>query len=663
MKNIFIKKTSYDGVASLPPIIKLTQYSSKLAVSYVENISNIKGYDRVGNIGNGYFDFSLDFFHPSEEINNLVADESNGIKLPQNINFINKLITNTKFPILRKTEDIDNRFYVIEIPDYGCQSMSPFYRDFVPQVYVNGYKVWQLYIGMIRQYSTKKAFICIDKNSNVAQLSGTNDEIIIRICFKNNIENIFDDQNSLTLTSSYAEKKLVLTADTNFIFISKNNIKDFQLFNNNTLVPNDLYFYKIEEVLNSSSSDVARQTTDSEDGESSSDYFKQAFINDYQSKTKEAYYRPEAIVRITITLNSEANIEGTWTLKSKQNNLMAYYTDKILDAIPIFSITNFEDINIFNSNGEKLSVLPIGTGTEYEVVPEYVNIRKYEFLINSVPNTTAISQTQILYDNFIYPYNRENAESLVYNSTGKLVYYSFDSETARIYSVGEDIIIYDNGDTIESPSINSESGITYSYLPNLNENFIIRTNNIITDPYLMTNRDLTEELVTSNIYPYNKDLIGLRLDEAEPYYHYSDAENFGTFLNKNVDSSFKDFQTRFNKFSEVVETNISANLVDSNYLQLEKNLYDTLSGALCFFDLSNPISLSTYNNSNCIVFKVDPSEVDHEMIIFYNDNNSIGLCQKIPLIENNTIGFIFLKDTELAYNYVFIRNAKKYSII
>jgi len=84
--------------------------------------------------------------------------------------------------------------------------MSPFYRDFIPHVYINEKKVWQKYVGMIKCYSKKLAFILIDKNNNLnineIETSGNDpDRIVIRICFKNNIENSSDSNtNILNLT-------------------------------------------------------------------------------------------------------------------------------------------------------------------------------------------------------------------------------------------------------------------------------------------------------------------------------------------------------------------------------------------------------------------------------------------------------------------------------
>lgn len=683
MKSIFLKKTSYDSDPSLPPIIKLTQYNSALAQAYVSNISSVDSYSRVGNIGNGYFDFSFDFYHPEAENSSIIPSTSINPKPANNIAYINNIITNKKFPILRKKEDILDRFFVIEISDYGCQAMSPFYRDFVPQVYVNGYKIWQMYIGMIRQYSNKKAFICIDKNAiKDGGPTAIVNEIIVRICFKNNIENKFDDQNNITLTEKYNEntKIISLTATTNFIFLSKNNIRDFQLYYDDTLVPNDMYFYTLEETLANNSSDVAKQTTD--DGSKAEDYFKQAFLNDYQTKDeKEVYYRPEAIVNLKITLSSTKDLNKTWTLKSRQNNLMAYYLkDTGLSCLPIFSVTRPEDINIFDADGSKVEAIDDTNSTSiYEVVPEYDNIRKYEFRITKpTTSTTVMSQAQMLYDNFIYPYNREKAETLIYRS-GLLIYADSSTEYSDAYNKNDDVIIYDSGDKLDKKNkkIEKASGTEYSNInwPNSVDGWpsiVLADSNetVFTDPYLISN-EAEETFHSTNIYPYNKDADGLRLDSNEPYYIYvpETEAKYGLFLNKDIDGSFSTFKTYFeaitgdkDEFSEVVA-------VDANYEQLEKNLYDNIKKFLTLKNGNVDIQHSNYKSGDNIIFQysnskhTDPGHT-YALAIFYNDDKIIKFCEKIPLIDGNKVGIIFINSknsNEAEYN-IFIPNSTEYCI-
>jgi hypothetical protein len=159
-----------------------------------------------------------------------------------NFAILKNICTNMRDPTISK-DWIFNNFYVFEIPDYGNQSMSKTFVDFVPQCFYDPehldapttcVKIKSSYIGMIRSYTQKTAYVLIDKSKYTAYPLST---IIIRCVFKNNLENNY----SITTTTKNDNNtfSLTITPDSAVYF---QNESDFQLYankNNGTSIPLD----------------------------------------------------------------------------------------------------------------------------------------------------------------------------------------------------------------------------------------------------------------------------------------------------------------------------------------------------------------------------------------------------------------------------------------
>ena len=174
MRDVFLddaQQIKAGSEISLPVIIKMCQYNNNQSLldALLDKFKNKdeKKYTSFGNFGNLKFDFSIDCVHRPLKI-----DEENGREVDinyesENMQWINSICHHSKFPTFRR-DDLEKRFWILQIPDYGHQSMSAFYRDFVPHVYFDGKKVWQKYVGMIRQYSQRAAYILIDREANIS---------------------------------------------------------------------------------------------------------------------------------------------------------------------------------------------------------------------------------------------------------------------------------------------------------------------------------------------------------------------------------------------------------------------------------------------------------------------------------------------------------------
>jgi len=74
---------------------------------------------------------------------------------------------------LSKEYLVDN-FWIYNITDYGHQSLSPGFDDFIAIIYdINGYKIPQRFTAYIRNYTTKELFILIRKDINTLSPVGT----------------------------------------------------------------------------------------------------------------------------------------------------------------------------------------------------------------------------------------------------------------------------------------------------------------------------------------------------------------------------------------------------------------------------------------------------------------------------------------------------------
>ena len=467
------------GSSQLPIIIRMGQYDRNIATNGDTTNSFYKavGSGNMGSIGSGNFDFGIDCRHYP-----LVPDEETAA-----FKNINNKLSSSIYPTFSRSF-FENNFIILTIPDYGQNSMSPFYRDFVPHVYINGLKVWQKYVGMIRHYSQKLAFILIDKNVNnlnkTSIATGTNgDSVVIRVCFKNNIENPFEDvtNNSIVLETrdedSNEELDLCFTTignyDTSLVFSDGsfnsliNNLDDYLFFavdsnRSNIKQINPLFIKELEITKSTVNGNDIEGQADSYDNVNNLvyDYFTQAYQKDYLNN-KKADYNRKVKVKINLRLKEKFLSNNSQVdfirITSKQNYYDAVYTTS--GSLPTELLGNDistpANINIFSGGGKKQKATDLISGTEFEFIPEYTSTRKIEF--TSSNNITAANIAKAY--PALYRWYLNSPFILAYDNNGKLISSpSYNSSNIR------DLIIYDSGENENTlPTAGAgDSGLSFS---------------------------------------------------------------------------------------------------------------------------------------------------------------------------------------------------------
>ena len=442
----------------LPAIIRLVQNRSDNK-GYDINNTNRKDIDIIsrrkrqsGNMAGkkdiGFFDFTMDFTCAPITIGG--SDDP--------FMDINKILELKTSPTFTNSYFAKN-FILLEITDYGHQAMSPGFRDFVPQVFVNGKKIWQKYIGIIRQYSKHSAYLVISKNNNLGLTEITKENVKIRIVFKNNIEdkNIVEDKNIDSTTGQLSRVLVKKSIETGYYVFTAENISDFQYLSTFDLTDYDIYYDSSDwerivvpynEVLVSfdfkETKNINMQNRDDEDTRNNDDgidenerfksleYYRQSYVHDYAESVgnvdagKTTYQRDiklELTIKFSKSFFNFDNIDRL-ILKSRQNSYNAVYKKNQIneDFIPFKS---YSELNFFSKSGERIFNVDINNleDDKFEVIPEFTNKRKTTIKVTNELNE--IDLRDILYTTKIYSYNdyfiNPNDECVIFGSDGSFV--------------------------------------------------------------------------------------------------------------------------------------------------------------------------------------------------------------------------------------------------
>lgn len=452
----------------LPTIIRLVQNRSDnkgygIDDTNEENTNIVSKRKRQsGNMaGNniGFFDFTMDFTCAPITIGG--SDDPF-----MDINKILELKTSPTFTDSYFTKN----FILLEITDYGHQAMSPGFRDFIPQVFVDGKKIWQKYIGIIRQYSKHSAYLVISKKNNLklTEIDKEENDVKIRIVFKNNIEDKNIDINVGQLSRTLVKK----STETGYYVFTAEKISDFQYLSTSDITDYDIYdssgnriVTPYNEVLVSfeftDTKDINKQNREDEDIRDGNDgiaeterfksleYYRQSYVHDYAESVKNVDYKQVTYQRkITLELTikfskSFFNFDETTELKlkSRQNSYNAVYKKSQIkeEFIPFKS---YSELNFFSKSGKRIfdiNSINLTDDEEIEVIPEFTNKRKTTIKASSA--LTEVDLRNILYTTKIYNINNyiENPEDecVVFNSDG-----SFESvNTSGIVTCNENSYI------------------------------------------------------------------------------------------------------------------------------------------------------------------------------------------------------------------------------
>ena len=468
--------TGSDGSTSLPIFINLIQYNDNVHVPNYDYDHNIWTGSSIGNIvtrssgtlggssSNGattidpQFQFTFDCVH--EIVENL-ADMSDPFA------FINDALKTSEFPKFSK-EQLLMRYIILNVPDVGQEAKSLGYRDFVPQVWYRGKKLWQIYVGLIRNYTSKTAYILIPRTgTNLSDLNGSAsaEDFYIRCAWKNNIEDLVGDHD-ITLS---LRKDSTPVASTEWIpmywkddhYEMKTEIPSFVGLD--FLDWYDVYFVKDDktlEPLQNAPSFFTMDLTRDELVRKQDDYYREAFFREYfwkdDNPEKDYLGQTQAVV-VKAYLKKEDTKNITLKLRPRASTYECYYCKgtTALAKLP-FTIRRDSDFFIFDKDGKRitaslvdgeLSLASSGTDYQYEIVPEYSPSKRYEYSFSGKAGTEIGPDLakRILFSNDITPWNIETPEILVFSDSGDIVEAQTlpDSGKIRIYAdydLGDDEI-------------------------------------------------------------------------------------------------------------------------------------------------------------------------------------------------------------------------------
>ena len=125
-----------------------------VVLQFIQGAVTSKSKFTSGTIGNLNYAFAIE----------LPEMESYNKKLCPGFSMISKIMETYKVLKFSRDELLE-KFYIIEIPDFSNQALTPGFLDFIPFVFIGKDKIYQNHIGMIRSYYSKQAYILIDKQA------------------------------------------------------------------------------------------------------------------------------------------------------------------------------------------------------------------------------------------------------------------------------------------------------------------------------------------------------------------------------------------------------------------------------------------------------------------------------------------------------------------
>lgn len=658
MKSILITKQPTSNT-TLPVLLKLVQYGSSEKANIIRS-----------EIGSGNYSFSVDCRHKHSFsiINNNFETYSENARSTgsdgeaKSFKYINNIFSQFNNPTIQRKYIVDN-FLIFEIPDYGSQSMSKWYGDFIVHCFVNGYKLPGQDIGIIKHYSSKTAFVLLPKErySNVTSLD-------IRIIFKTNVEDRF---NKLDLINS--DIALLNNKALNAEYTSGNTTYQLNL--------NDNLYLNLN--LNNNFGENPSVSLDKQtevsyyDKKYTSDYYRQTFsldyITDYQTKkhidresketlTSHSYLKdsPNETSHISsiysrqlsyeykyyLSKNHEITIDSDYFYAPEDFSIYAYpknvydnnatyekYGKLLIPGID-YTISELDKTKYYNRI-TKILVNSKFDNYVFEIIPEFYHDRKIilPFWLKLGKNSLSGDDLRnILFTKKIYRWNiSSECEAYIYkngilqfnknpfvdttnaNITDSLfvVFYDRYKEDTLLdsYTTGEDV------DLIEEPNI---------YNSNLNVNSLFNKYTILMDPKINTysgNNDYNKNYY----FLFNNDDLG-----------YSDIRGENEVV-YNINSQNNELNINFNDISEDERylTDLKTSLTETGTIEA---LSDNLKNLYNDFD-------SKINNLKSILLKyVDNSNLNLETMnsnIFLNDNcmfiyiRSFSKINDIEIFQNN----------------------------
>lgn len=361
-------------------------------IQLVQNTKELTSNTFYGTIGNSYnlaYSIELPELLEKDRDNN----KRNFVKLKSALN-------NLKSIKLSK-HDVFKDFYVIKITDYSSTSRSIGSYEFLPLVFKkvgDGYeKIPQNRVGLIKNFTSKEAFIIIDKGESKYDFNDLSpnitedDYFVVDIYFKRRTKDETKDNYNIRIKTRDANSITFQITNKNINGkLSPIDLNRIRFTYDGKYLVNSSLFAKVE-VINSAGETIElnRQLTDD-------DYFKFLYLSNYRNVTFQDYVEPTNSFDIKYTpiksllpINDD-NYDKFNIVLSEDIPWYDQYTSK---AGISFNKNNAIYWKKHGELGRLLITNNIGNNNDlFEVFPAYDN---YERFVDVVHVTTAIPDFDI----------------------------------------------------------------------------------------------------------------------------------------------------------------------------------------------------------------------------------------------------------------------------
>lgn len=393
IKKIHVSKLN--SCASIPAVIQLSQYTS-------ETKSAANGI--IGNSMSG-FAFSIEVYGAGTKKENLSA----------NIKYLYDMMQNVISPRITNTLLFD-KFYIYKINDYGSQSLSRGILDFTVYCYTSTEKILQKDIVIVRNFTSKVAYILLDKTThNEADVAS----IDVYVELKRYFEKINYGSNDTTLVEMKLQDNGRYSCNITSLISNMNekSIKDLSLY-----IKSGNNYHKVLNNINLYNPTVSNNGTEIKVDSDQINYFSYIYNILY----------PNPDIKIKTVEKIELSIDNIFEKEVEiylgRADTLSYLNSEDVKNIKIYNFTSDKEFKLVGLvNGKNKIITPKPENIEYneniisgfkgievlEIIPNnnYRRIFRLDF-INST-NTTGINIHKELKDRNIYKYNLDLSRTYI----------------------------------------------------------------------------------------------------------------------------------------------------------------------------------------------------------------------------------------------------------
>jgi hypothetical protein len=519
-------------------------------------------------------------------------------------------------------------FWIYQIPDFGNQSLSPGFEDFITLAFdENGYKLPQSRVAYIKNYTTKEVYMLLDKSFYPTEI---NLDIAIE---EKNYYNSDSDYISVSKTSGVFKinpknqlGNLVRQIDTLGeieVYVREGVSPNFSYFR----LDNSDYFINIENEFdfpqNANPVFVQEQGTEFRSGLQRKEAFDNNIIINPKLKTIDTIYIKTKDHKLTFYSNQYSAISTKFRVELTDDVLLFKKTEngfiKLIQGLEYYVSNN----QIVNNNQ---IVIPGSDGADFFEVYVRSTSDKGLSMAFDVASQTSFNIINTLYDNNINDWNIDlNKSSILVFKNGLL---NAVGNKSTGYSAGRYEYYIANSvlnNSLKTSFVEPSTDDVIPLLTNSNSFDNFNKYQISTDPNFVTYGETNPTNISNQeVYLYDERLK-FKIDDKEPKVNISG----GTYTVQGIPNSYvlDDLTPVYNdllayqntELADFLQENVNVQNIEADIAMLKKNLTAIInnSGQLSYTD----ITASTINsNFMFMVIKDIAGEFD---ITYYNGNNIV----------------------------------------